>query len=83
MTPTTLRLKTRVLPGKRIEFTSPELDEGEDVELIVLRAETASESETRTTMLDFIKTTLPGPRPFATWEEYEQALREEKEEWNH
>jgi hypothetical protein len=31
----TLRVKTRVLPGKRIEFTAPELTEGELVEVAV------------------------------------------------
>jgi len=30
-----IKLKTRVLPGKRIEFTSPELLEGEEVEVVV------------------------------------------------
>jgi hypothetical protein len=31
-----LKLKTRVLPGKRIEVTSPELTENSEVELIVM-----------------------------------------------
>ena len=32
-----LKMKTRVLPGKRVEVTAPELVEGEDVELIILK----------------------------------------------
>jgi hypothetical protein len=34
-----LKLTARVLPGKRSEFTAPELIEGEDVELIVLKSD--------------------------------------------
>ena len=33
-----IKLTARVLPEKRIEFTAPELTEGEDVELIVLKS---------------------------------------------
>ena len=38
-----LKVKTRVLPGKRVEVTAPELVEGEDVELIILKPETSTE----------------------------------------
>ncbi len=35
---TALRIHTVVLPGHRVEFTVPELQEGERVEIIVLTA---------------------------------------------
>ena len=46
-----LKLTARVLPGKRSEFTAPELTEGEDVELIVLQSD---------------KSVPPSAQPFST-----------------
>ena len=43
-----LKLKTRVLPGKRIEVTSPELTEDSEVELIVMLAGPPEEQAIRT-----------------------------------
>ncbi len=86
MTQTAIRLTTRVLPGKRVEFTAPELTEGVDVDIFVaLPQETAPPAaptgDGRVSMVDFARTVIPGPRPFATWEEYEHALQEEKDAW--
>ena len=83
MTQTALRLKTKVLPGHRIEVVAPELKEGQDIELIVLSPDggSLSEPQERVSLLDFVKTVTPGPRPFDTWEEYERALQEEKDAW--
>ncbi len=83
VTQTTIRLKTKVLPGHRIEVVAPELEEGQDIELIVLPdvEVSSTEPEERVSLLDFVKTVTPGPRPFATWREYERALQEEKEAW--
>lgn len=41
----TLHLKTRVLPGKRIEITAPELQEGESVEVLVMPARDSSKED--------------------------------------
>jgi hypothetical protein len=84
MTQTALRLKTRTLAGKRLEVTIPELNEGEEVEIIVLRTQEDSLSLSKpNTLSNFLQTIAPGPRPFQTWEEYERALKQEKEEWEH
>ncbi len=39
ITQTALRLKTKILSGKRLKVTVPELNEGDEVERIVLRSE--------------------------------------------
>ncbi len=69
MTQTALRLKTRVLPGKRVEFTAPELTEGEEVEVFVALPERAGE---------------PAARQFASAAEYLDSLptlQRTPEEW--
>lgn len=78
-----MKLTTTVLPGRRIEFSAPELIEGEEVELIVMRSEQepVSVQEFQSSLLDFLHTVPPGPRPYATWDEYDRALQEEKDAW--
>ena len=84
MTQVALRLKTRTLAGKRLDVTIPELEEGEEVEIIVLRSESQIPSSTDfTTFHEFLHTVASGPHPFQTWEEYERALKQEKEAWEH
>ena len=63
VTQTTIRLKTKVLPGHRIEVVAPELEEGQDIELSVLPdvEVSSSEHEERVSLLDFVKTVTPGP----------------------
>ena len=63
VTQTTIRLKTKVLPGHRIEVVAPELEEGQEIELIVLPTVevSSSEHEERVSLLDFVKTVTPGP----------------------
>lgn len=94
---TTLRIETTVLPGNRIEFTAPELAEGEKVEVTVTVVPHA-DSERRMSMIEFLRTLPPGPRSgsaheflqslpagpraFDTWEEYEAFLRKEKDSWD-
>jgi hypothetical protein len=74
-----LRLETTVLPGHRVEVSVPELPEGATVEVIVILPEKAPRRFG--SALEFLESLPPGPRAFATWEEYEQHLREEKDAW--
>lgn len=65
-----LKLTARVLPGKRVEFTAPELTEREDVELIVLKSGASGPLQAR---------------PFASAWTYLQSLRlvaRTPEEWD-
>jgi hypothetical protein len=76
---TALRLETTVLPGHRLEVSSPELPEGAKVEVIVVFP--AQLGPHRISMLEFVQSLPPGPRAFPTWEEYERHLQEEKNAW--
>ena len=76
---TTLHIETTVLPGSRVEFSSPQLPEGARVEVtVVLADQSAPRFESA---YDFLLSLPPGPRAFGTWEEYEEFLRKEKDSW--
>src|ERR1043166_4482399 len=74
---TTIRIETTVLPGNRVEVSSPQLPEGAKVEVTVV----VREKPKFASMHEFLQTLPPGPRAFETWEEYEDFLRKEKESW--
>lgn len=74
-----LKLKTRVLPGNRVEFAAPELPEGVEVEVFVALPETPA--PTPGGVLDFLNSLPPGPRSAATWEEVERNFQEERNSW--
>jgi hypothetical protein len=74
----TLRVTARVLPGSRIEVSSPELTEGEDVEVIV---QPAVARKPRTHVIDIIESLPRGPRSAPTWDEVERNLQEERNSW--
>ena len=82
MTQTAIRLTTRVLPGKRIQVTAPELAEGEDVELIVLRPEGAAAPEEPQGVLDWLQSLPPMQRTTEEWAEIERAFQEERGSWD-
>ena len=67
----------RVQPGHRVEVVSPELLEGQLVHVIITPEMSSSlDSDTIVAFLD----SLPdGPRAFATWDEYDRYLRQERE----
>jgi hypothetical protein len=81
MTQTTIRLKTHVLPGKRVEFTSPDLDEGEEIELIVLKPETVSTAPRFASALDYLNSLPPLNHTPEEWEQIEREIQEEKDAW--
>jgi hypothetical protein len=76
-----LHITTRVLPGGRIEFTAPELEEGAEIEVFVISAQ-PSEPATpiRRSALETINS-LHGHRRFQTEEEVERYLQEERDSW--
>ena len=85
MTQTAIRLTATVLPGKRVEFTAPELTEGENVEIFVALPQTTSlpaapDSE-YVSALDLIDSFPSGPRSAGSWEEIERNFREERDSW--
>jgi hypothetical protein len=56
-----LRLETTVLPGHRLEVSSPELPEGAKVEVIVVLPEQPVTA--RRSMLEFLASLPPRPSP--------------------
>jgi hypothetical protein len=76
---TSIKQIARVLPGHRVEVVAPELAEGDLVDVVLLpRTTGAISAQSAVAFLD----ALPdGPRAFATWEDYEQHLQQEKDAW--
>ena len=75
-----LKLTARVLPGNRIEVIAPELVEGEDVELIVMLSERPIPR--RLSVLDIIESLPSIPRLFATPDDADRYLQEERDSWD-
>lgn len=76
---TTVKLVARVLPGHRVEIVVPELTEGEIVDVMV--SPHAVRTGPGRSLIAFLDSLPDGPRAFATWEEYEEHLRDEKRAW--
>ena len=72
-----LRLQATILPGHRIEVSSPELPVGATVDVTV----TLAKESARRSMRQIAESVPPGPHLFGTWEEYERFLREERALW--
>ena len=74
----TLRITTTVQPGNRIEITSPQLVEGEAIE-VILKLPEKSSSESKSA-LDIISS-LQGHRIFNSPEEVDEYVQKERESW--
>jgi hypothetical protein len=81
-----LKLKTRVLPGRRIEVTAPELPENVEVELIVMLPEGSVSAEDGQPkpqgVWDFIQSLTPVQRTPEEWAQVEREFREERDSWD-
>jgi hypothetical protein len=77
---TSLKQTLRVLAGHRVEIVAPELIEGDVVDVVVTPR--TNQPKPRMSLVAFLDSLPDGPRAFASWEEYEQFLREEKEAWD-
>jgi hypothetical protein len=73
-----LHISTKVLPGNKIEISTPELPVGNAVEVFVIIKNTSSRS--RRSAIDLLDE-LPGQRLFKTPEEADQYLQEERSAW--
>jgi len=74
-----VHIKTKVLPGSKIEVTSSSLVEGEQVEVIVVFP--TKPHKRRRHMLDILETTPP-PRVFKTAEDADRHLEGQRESWD-
>lgn len=80
-----LKLKTTILPGHRIEVTSPELPENGEVELIIVLPETTNVSEQPRhfkNVMEFLDSLTPIDRTPEEWAEVERQIQEEKNSWD-
>jgi hypothetical protein len=77
----TVHVKTRVLPGKRIEVSNEGLSEGQDVEVTITPLSKPADSKSRG-LVELIDSFPPGPRSAPTWEEIERQFREERDSWD-
>ena len=73
----TLHLRATVLPGGKIEFRNGALREGESVEIVVSRPDTAE----RRSILDILAE-APGKAMFQTSEEVDSYIRSERDSWD-
>jgi hypothetical protein len=77
-----LRLKTRVLPGGRIEVTAPELPENADVELIVMFSEETEAPREFKDVLEFLDSLTPVQRTPEEWAQVEREFQQERNSWD-
>ena len=72
-----LHVRTTVLPGGKVEFSSPELDAGQTVDIVV-----SHESVEKSRSIMEILNSGPERRLFQTAEEVRAYLAEEKASWD-
>lgn len=71
----------RVQPGHRVEVVAPELKEGSLVNVVIAPCGERNEGSPNS-VLAFLDALPVGPRAFASWEEYEIHLRQERDAWD-
>ena len=74
-----MHIKTKVLPGKKIEVTSPSLTEGEQVEVIIVFP--SKSHGRRRSVLELLEAIAP-PQVFKTAEDADRYLEGERESWD-
>jgi hypothetical protein len=79
-----LRIRTRVLPGRRIEVTDPDLPENAEVDLLVLLPESteADGQGSPQGVWDYVRSLKPVERSPKEWAEVERELRAERDSWD-
>ena len=74
-----LRIRTRVLPGKKLEVSTPDLSVGDTVEVSIVPS--SSPPPERRSVLDIIED-LPGGILFKTSQEADEYLQAERDSWD-
>ena len=81
MAQTAIRRTTTVRPDQRIEVATPELAEGDRVEVIVLRTEPAGSPKGTLGVWDWLRSLPPVERTAEEWAEVERELRADRDTW--
>ena len=74
----TIHQRTTVKPGGKIEITNPDLEPGQDVEIIIRPAPPPSQ---RRSIVDILAE-APGHRLFKTAKEVDDYIKEERASWD-
>jgi hypothetical protein len=73
-----LHIRTLVLPGNRVEVTAPELQEGEAIEVFLVRPEAQVPLVSSLQIIESLK----GHRLFQDASEVSRRLNEERDSWD-
>ena len=73
-----IHIKTRVLPGKRIQVSSGNLVEGQPVDVFVVVS--APSHARHRSVLQMLKST-PAPGVYTTSDEVDEHIRKERDSW--
>ncbi len=74
-----LRFHARVREGNRIELSTPELNVGEEVDIVV---RTSRPDRRAFSVASLISTGPPGPRSASNWNEVEAELQSGRDSWD-
>jgi len=72
-----IRTQTTVLPGQRIEVSTPDIPAGAAVDVVVTEREAGKRR-----ILEFLDSLPPGPHSASTWDEVERSLDAERDVWD-
>ena len=75
----TIHIKTKVLPGKKIQISSGSLVEGQPVDVFVVTS--APSHRRHRSVLKMLKSGAP-PGIFTTVDEVDDRIREERDSWD-
>ena len=75
-------MTTIVLPGRKIEVPTPELPEGESVDVVVIRKSAGTAAQKTGRSIFDIIAGLKGHRLFQTPKEVDRYINEERDSWD-
>ena len=77
----TINMKTKVLPGHRIEVANPDLAVGEDVHVTIQSPNLAEQPVTQT-FLEWLRSLPPSRRTPEEWAQFDREFRAERDSWD-
>ncbi|MGB7157686.1 MAG: hypothetical protein WBD40_06445 [Tepidisphaeraceae bacterium] len=77
-----LHVTTRVLPGNRVEVQTPEIPEGQNVEVTIRVPAEQPHIAPKPGILDLINSFRPSTRTQEEWEEFDREFQRERDSWD-
>jgi hypothetical protein len=78
----TVHVRTRVLPGNKVEVTANGLREGQDVEVTIRPLTKNERAGGQGGILDFIDSLPPSRKTPEEWAQFEREFQEERDSWD-